>query len=77
MRRKSPRLLRPCRQVIKEVPNLAAAHYYLGVAQMYDQKPRMAKAAFDTAIKLWPQFPAAYMALLKLHMQEQAFFGGH
>ena len=40
---------------------------------MYNQKPRMAKAAFDTAMKLWPQFPAASMALLKLHMQEQAF----
>ena len=56
-----------------EVPSLAAAHYYLGVAQVYNQKPRMAKAAFDTAIKLWPQFPAASMALLKLHMQEHAF----
>ena len=61
-------------KVVKEVPNLAAAHYYLGVAQVYNQKPWMAKAALGTAIKLWPQFPAAYMALLKLHMQEQAFF---
>ena len=73
-RRKSPRLLILREGAVKEVPSLAAAHYYLGVAQVYNQKPWMAKAAFGTAIKLWPQFPAAYMALLKLHMQEQAFF---
>jgi tetratricopeptide (TPR) repeat protein len=56
--------------VLKDRPQFAGAHYYLGLAWMQKQQPAQARSAFTEALKYQPRFGEAYTALAQLYLAE-------
>lgn len=56
--------------VVKDQPQFAEAHYFLGVAFSDKQQTAQARAAFTEAVKLNPNLPEAHTALAALHLAE-------
>lgn len=56
--------------VIKDRPQFAGAHYYLGLAWMQKQQPGQARSAFTEALKYEPRLGEAHTALAQLYLAE-------
>lgn len=56
--------------VLKDRPQFAGAHYYLGLAWIQKQQPAQARSAFTEALKYQPRFGEAYTALAQLYLTE-------
>lgn len=56
--------------VVKDEPQFAGAHYFLGVAFLQKRQPTQARSAFAEAVKVNPNFPEARTALAELYLAE-------
>ena len=56
--------------VIKDEPQFAPAHYFLGVAYLKNRQPSQARAGFTQAVKLNPIMPEARTSLAELFLAE-------
>src|SRR5206468_11105742 len=73
--------MRTLHWIVKEAPDLAAAHYYLGVVYLQQANVQIAQQAnvqiartsFTKAIELDPELAEPYLALARLHMEARAF----
>ena len=67
---KSDEALTVLQGVIKDNPQFAGAHYYLGMAYLQKQQLPQAKAAIADAVKFNPQLGEARTALGQIHLSE-------
>ena len=72
-RHQVPEAVTTLQQVIKEVPNFAPAHYYLGLAYLRQEHVQLAKDAFAKVLELAPDVVEPYLILARLHMQTRTF----
>ena len=56
--------------VVKDEPQFAGAHYFLGVAFLQKHQTTQARGAFAEAVKLNPKFPEARTVLAKVYLAE-------
>jgi tetratricopeptide (TPR) repeat protein len=56
--------------VVKDEPQFAGAHYFLGVAFLQKHQPTQARSAFAEAVKVNPNFPEARTALAEIYLAE-------
>ena len=56
--------------MVKDEPQFAGAHYFLGVAFLQKRQATQARGAFVEAVKLNPNFPEARTALAELYLAE-------
>ncbi|NGZ02407.1 MAG: hypothetical protein CV090_05080, partial [Nitrospira sp. WS238] len=56
--------------VLKDRPQFAGAHHYLGLAWMKKQQPAQARSAFMEALKYQPSLGEAHAALAQLYLAE-------
>ncbi|MDH5641953.1 MAG: tetratricopeptide repeat protein, partial [Nitrospira sp.] len=56
--------------VIKDEPQFAGAHHFLGVAYMQKRQPAQARASFADAVKHNPRMTESRTALAQLHLAE-------
>ena len=56
--------------VVKDEPQFAGAHYFLGIAFTQQRQTSQARGAFAEAVKINPNFPEARTALAELYLAE-------
>ncbi|MFO0699147.1 MAG: tetratricopeptide repeat protein [Nitrospira sp.] len=56
--------------VLKDTPQFAGAHYFLGIAFMQKQQPTQARAALTDAVKYHPKLGEAHTALAQIYLAE-------
>ena len=68
-----PDAIRILHKLTQDVPAMAAAHYYLGLAHAHNRDAEAAKAAFNEALRLAPRSADTHLALAELYVQTRAF----
>ena len=67
---KSDDAITPLQGLLKDAPQFAGAHYFLGVAYLQKQQLPQARAAIADAVKFNPQLSDARTALAQIHLAE-------